>query len=108
MSSLKAGMKSLDGIGIGLSYSKLTSALSQVHNLTLGSRDGDLSASANSPQLNALYSFDLESNSSLIMQLPERLDLGVSDVGIIGRRISVMTGSTQEPLTVAEGIIGWN
>jgi hypothetical protein len=43
-----------------------------------------------------------------MMQLPQRLDLGVSDVGIIGRRVSVMTSSTSGPLTVAEGIIGWN
>lgn len=42
------------------------------------------------------------------MQLAQRLDLGVSDVGIIGRRVSVMTSSTSGPLTVAEGIIGWN
>jgi hypothetical protein len=42
------------------------------------------------------------------MQLPQRLDLGVGDVGIIGRRVSVMTSSMSGPLTVAEGIIGWN
>jgi hypothetical protein len=42
------------------------------------------------------------------MELEERLDLGVSEVGIIGRRVSVMTGSVGGPLTVAEGIIGWN
>jgi hypothetical protein len=42
------------------------------------------------------------------MQLPQRLDLGVSDVGIIGRRVSVMTGEGKEMLMVAEGIIGWN
>lgn len=42
------------------------------------------------------------------MYLSQKLDLGVGDAGIIGRRVSVMTGSTQGPLTVAEGIIGWN
>jgi hypothetical protein len=42
------------------------------------------------------------------MQLPQRLDLGVSDVGIIGRRVSVMMGEGKEALAVAEGIIGWN
>lgn len=42
------------------------------------------------------------------MQLPQKLDLGVGDLGIIGRRISLQTSSTGGPLTVAEGIIGWN
>jgi hypothetical protein len=42
------------------------------------------------------------------VELPETLNLGVGDSGIIGRRVSVMTGSERGPLTVAEGIIGWN
>jgi hypothetical protein len=42
------------------------------------------------------------------MHLPEKLHLGVGDNGIIGRRVSVMTGSTQQPLTLAEGVVGWN
>ncbi|EAT91628.1 hypothetical protein HBI56_012930 [Parastagonospora nodorum] len=69
-------------------------------------RDGDLSSS---PQQSVpLYSFSLDSSMAPVMQLPQRLDLGVGDVGIIGRRVSVMTSSTKGPLTVAEGIIGWN
>ncbi|KAH8707063.1 hypothetical protein GQ44DRAFT_691683 [Phaeosphaeriaceae sp. PMI808] len=72
-------------------------------------RDGDLSTSSSQqPQLNPLYSFNLGPNCDRVMQLPQRLDLGVSDVGIIGRRVSVMTSSTAGPLTVAQGIIGWN
>ncbi|KAF1914084.1 hypothetical protein BDU57DRAFT_456608, partial [Ampelomyces quisqualis] len=67
-------------------------------------RDGDLS-SPSQGQANPLYSFSL---SEARTELSERLDLGVSDVGIIGRRVSVMTSSTGGPLTVAEGIIGWN
>ena len=43
-----------------------------------------------------------------MMQLPEKLHLGVGGNGIVGRRISVMTGSTQQPLTLAEGVVGWN
>jgi len=43
-----------------------------------------------------------------MMQLPQTLDLGVGDVGIIGRRISLVTSSRAGPKTVAEGIIGWN
>jgi hypothetical protein len=39
-----------------------------------------------------------------MMQLPQRLDLGVGDAGIIGRRVSVMTSSVSGPLTVAEGM----
>jgi len=50
----------------------------------------------------------MESPQKGFMQLPEKLHLGVGDKGIIGRRISVMTGSTQQPLTLAEGIVGWN
>jgi hypothetical protein len=42
------------------------------------------------------------------MHLSQKLDVGVGDEGIIGRRVSVMMGSTKGPLTVAEGIIGWN
>lgn len=42
------------------------------------------------------------------MYLPQKLDLGVGNDGIIGRRVSVMMGSTKGPLIVAEGIIGWN
>jgi len=42
------------------------------------------------------------------MALPERLHLGVGEAGIIGRRVSVVAGSIHRPLTLAEGIIGWN
>jgi hypothetical protein len=42
------------------------------------------------------------------MSLPLKLDLGVGDRGVIGRRVSVMTGSMQGPLIVAEGVMGWN
>jgi hypothetical protein len=72
------------------------------------SRDGDLSSSPPQNYSNPLYSFTLDSISTPVMQLPQRLDLGVGDIGIIGRRVSVMTSSTKGPLTVAEGIIGWN
>ncbi|KAF2818786.1 hypothetical protein CC86DRAFT_153961 [Ophiobolus disseminans] len=69
-------------------------------------RDGDLSS--HQLQANPLYTFSLESNSDPMVQLSQRLELGVSDAGIIGRRVSVMTSSTSGPLTLAEGIIGWN
>ncbi|KAF2438674.1 hypothetical protein P171DRAFT_397741 [Karstenula rhodostoma CBS 690.94] len=70
-------------------------------------RDGDLSASEARPAV-PFFSFDLGSRESCTVELPETLNLGVGDTGIIGRRVSVMTGSKRGPLTVAEGIIGWN
>lgn len=76
--------------------------------LTYYSRDGDLTASPQATPSNPLYSFALKTVLESTMQLPQKLDLGVGDAGIIGRRISVMTGSHQDPLTLAEGIIGWN
>lgn len=69
-------------------------------------RDGDLSAPVANTS-NPLYSFPLGVRPK-VLELPQRLDLGVSDAGIIGRRVSVMMGSIQGPLTVAQGIIGWN
>ena len=72
------------------------------------SRDGDLSGSASPAQTSPFYSFSFESSEASTMHLPQKLDLGVGDAGIIGRRVSVMTGSIQGPLTIAEGIIGWN
>ncbi|KAJ8112567.1 hypothetical protein OPT61_g5091 [Boeremia exigua] len=71
-------------------------------------RDGDLSGSNSPVQTPPFYSFALDACEASTMDLPQRLDLGVGDAGIIGRRVSVMTGSTKGPLTVAEGIIGWN
>lgn len=79
----------------------------------LRSRDGDLSASTSPPPLNQLpsklfFSFSLATDPASVMQLPRRLDLGVGDSGIIGRKVSVMTSSTKGPMAVAEGVIGWN
>jgi hypothetical protein len=94
-------------IDTGLSYSKFAESLPTFGLIganVLRSRDGDLQQL----QANPLYSFLLESTSESTMQLPQRLDLGVSDVGVIGRRVSVMTSSTAGPRTVAEGIMGWN
>lgn len=72
------------------------------------SRDGDLSASPPQSISDSLYSFEIEESPRGMMQLPEKLHLGVGGNGIVGRRISVMTGSTQQPLTLAEGVVGWN
>ncbi|KAF2845000.1 hypothetical protein T440DRAFT_409014, partial [Plenodomus tracheiphilus IPT5] len=69
-------------------------------------RDGDLTAST-SKVSDPLYSFPLIVRLG-VSDLPQRLYLGVGDDGIIGRRVSIMTGATHAPLTIAQGIIGWN
>ncbi|KAJ4984795.1 hypothetical protein SVAN01_09668 [Stagonosporopsis vannaccii] len=71
-------------------------------------QDGDLSGSASPVKTPPFYSFSLEQSEASTMHLSQKLHLGVGDTGIIGRRVSVMTGSRKGPLTVAEGIIGWN
>ena len=73
----------------------------------LSSRDGDLSATQSLPA-NPFFLFSLESSHANSLELSQTLDLGVGEKGIIGRRVSVMTGSKRGPKTVAEGIIGWN
>ncbi|EOA81777.1 uncharacterized protein SETTUDRAFT_166135 [Exserohilum turcica Et28A] len=102
-------------------------------------RDGDLSSSTStraltcastSPQAhaNAMYTFPLDATTLLaakaengprIVQLPQKLHLGVGNEGIVGRRVSFVTSScSSESLaemsggvgmtTLAEGIVGWN
>ncbi|KAF2704925.1 hypothetical protein K504DRAFT_449003 [Pleomassaria siparia CBS 279.74] len=76
-------------------------------------RDGELSTSsrkvnANTIRSDVLLSFSIESDPSSVTQLDRRLDLGVGDDGIIGRRVSLLISSTEGPLAIAEGIIGWN
>ncbi|KAF2877157.1 hypothetical protein BDV95DRAFT_140222 [Massariosphaeria phaeospora] len=71
-------------------------------------RDGDLTTPPPIRQIDPLFSFPLETDAAAVMQLSQRLDLGVGDVGIVGRRVSVMRGEREESLTVAEGIVGWN
>jgi hypothetical protein len=78
--------------------------------LYVSSQDGDLSSSGtHTTSTPPLYSFSLNpSLDASTLSLPLKLDLGVGDRGVIGRRVSVMTGSIRGPLTVAEGIMGWN
>lgn len=54
------------------------------------------------------YSFALDGPTESVVQLSRRLDIGVGEKGIIGRRICMMAGSGDGPMIVAEGIIGWN
>ncbi|KAF1938981.1 hypothetical protein EJ02DRAFT_457408 [Clathrospora elynae] len=93
--------------GTSVEFQGLDEGFQQDRHWIVIHRDGDLSASQLLPA-NPLYSFLLESSPVTTLQLPQKLHLGVGDAGIIGRRVSVMTGSIQGPLTLAEGIIGWN
>lgn len=53
-----------------------------------------------------LHSFALDTGSSNAMEfeLPEKLDLGVSERGIIGRQVTLLFGNT----TLGTGIVGYN
>ncbi|KAF2022370.1 hypothetical protein BU24DRAFT_337125 [Aaosphaeria arxii CBS 175.79] len=52
--------------------------------------------------------FDLDGETGSVTRLAQKLDLGVGENGIVGRKVSVMTSSLRGPRAVAEGIIGWN
>ncbi|USP82268.1 uncharacterized protein yc1106_09542 [Curvularia clavata] len=70
-------------------------------------RDGDLSSPTCTPasqDTTALCSFAIQRHARS-WALERKLDLGVGDTGIIGRRVSVVT-ATREML--AQGIVGWN
>ncbi|KAF2007191.1 hypothetical protein P154DRAFT_528860 [Amniculicola lignicola CBS 123094] len=71
-------------------------------------RNGDLGSSPGLPPTqitsNPFFSFPLAADESSVTHLPQKLDLGVGDSGVIGRKVSIMRGRT----TVAEGIMGWN
>jgi hypothetical protein len=42
------------------------------------------------------------------MELQRPLELGVGGSGVVGRRVSIMTGPGAGARRIAEGIIGWN
>ncbi|CAE7208279.1 hypothetical protein PTTW11_09809 [Pyrenophora teres f. teres] len=93
--------------GTSVEFQGLDYSILQDRNWVVIHRDGDLTDALEKQSTNPLYSFLLDARP-VRMQLPQRLDLGVGDRGIIGRRVSVMTGSVEGTLTLAEGIIGWN
>ncbi|CAO2657237.1 Nn.00g033630.m01.CDS01 [Neocucurbitaria sp. VM-36] len=95
-------------LGTSVEFKGLEEHLQQDRHWIVIHRDGDLSATSQSAPADPLCTFPLTSGLDSTMQLPQRLDLGVGNAGIIGRRISVIAGSTQGTLTLAEGIIGWN
>ncbi|KAL2820690.1 hypothetical protein BJX63DRAFT_428009 [Aspergillus granulosus] len=83
-------------------------------------RHGDLTLSPPTlarEQSQPLYQFQLQPHSSsksvlsseLEFSLPERLDLGVSDKGIVGRQVTVFaTGQAGEVIPMGNGIVGYD
>ena len=43
-----------------------------------------------------------------VIELQRPLELGVGESGVVGRRVSIVTGPGAGAERVAEGIIGWN
>ena len=43
-----------------------------------------------------------------VMELQRPLELGVGESGVVGRRVSIVTGLGAGAKRAAEGIIGWN
>ena len=43
-----------------------------------------------------------------VIELQRPLELGVGESGVVGRRVSIVTGTGAGAKRVAEGIIGWN
>ncbi|EUC41486.1 hypothetical protein COCMIDRAFT_29735 [Bipolaris oryzae ATCC 44560] len=66
-------------------------------------RDGDLSSSTCSAT-SAFCSFPIKSQNGQ-WELEDKLELGVGERGIIGRRVSVLSGARE---VLAQGVIGWN
>ncbi|KAF2140936.1 uncharacterized protein K452DRAFT_359358 [Aplosporella prunicola CBS 121167] len=79
-------------------------------------RDGDArnAASLREDMRNALHTIEISAAPDATasglarMELPEELQLSVGGQGVIGRRVSIMTGMRDSGARVAEGIIGWN
>jgi hypothetical protein len=75
-----------------------------------------------SPKSQPLHQFQLQphfstsqsksaalSSSELEFSLPERLDLGVSERGIVGRQVTVFaTGQAGEVIPMGNGIVGYD
>ncbi|KAL4934944.1 hypothetical protein BDV06DRAFT_234881 [Aspergillus oleicola] len=76
-------------------------------------RHGDLTLSTGGVQ--PLHQFQLypsistNSNDKMEFSLPERLDLNVSEKGIVGRQVTVVArGETGEVLQMGNGIVGFD
>ncbi|KAI9932061.1 hypothetical protein ASPWEDRAFT_171813 [Aspergillus wentii DTO 134E9] len=63
-------------------------------------RHGDLTSALGTP----LHTFQLNPNKSLEFELPQRLDLGVSEMGIVGRQVTISAGG----VGIGTGIVGFD
>ncbi|KAF5862279.1 hypothetical protein ETB97_011892 [Aspergillus alliaceus] len=73
-------------------------------------RHGDLTSALRSPPL---HQFRLrpcgKSRGEMEFELPERLDLGVSETGIVGRQVTVLVeGSSSVGNGIGTGIVGYD
>ncbi|PVH97926.1 hypothetical protein DM02DRAFT_64074 [Periconia macrospinosa] len=103
---------SVDQIGTQVQFHGLdpSDTLSSNEHRLVIHRDGNLETS-NTQSLSSIdpfFSFTLGDRHDSVVNLSRRLELGVGEKGIIGRRISMLAGSRKGERVVAEGIIGWN
>lgn len=71
----------------------------------LGSRDGDLQAGdMTAASILHLIPVPQIAVAGSTFQLPRRLEMSVSELGVIGRRVSFVDGRR----VLGQGIIGWN
>ncbi|CAG5179456.1 uncharacterized protein ALTATR162_LOCUS9281 [Alternaria atra] len=82
--------------GTSVECQGLDEVLQRNNNWLVIHRDGDLSASPPQNISDSLYSFEIEESPRGMMQLPEKLHLGVGGNGIVGRRISVLWDGIEE------------
>lgn len=72
--------------------------------MVLSRRHGDLT-STDSALHQPLHSFSLDTRGQTMeFELPERLDLGISETGIVGRQVTLLSRN----VLLGTGIVGWN
>ncbi|KAL4880138.1 hypothetical protein BJY04DRAFT_81007 [Aspergillus karnatakaensis] len=75
---------------------------------------GDLSIGGSSKLKDPLFKFQLQptfpkGSEEVEFSLPEKLDLGVSEQGIVGRQVTVVgRGATGEVVQMGNGIVGYD
>ncbi|KAL4871226.1 hypothetical protein BDV12DRAFT_194589 [Aspergillus spectabilis] len=78
-------------------------------------RHGDLSIGGSLKAIDPLYRFQLrpslstKTSEEMEFSLPERLDLNVSEQGIVGRQVTVVArGTAGEVIQMGNGIVGYD
>ncbi|GFF23443.1 probable mannosyl-oligosaccharide alpha-1,2-mannosidase 1B [Aspergillus udagawae] len=74
-------------------------------------RYGDLTSALTAPPLHRfrLRPKSVQKGTEMEFELPERLDLGVSERGIVGRQVTVVAeGGSSEVLGMGMGIVGYD